>query len=170
MTPIYNTIHIFRMIHGSHTQGDRRRYYSEIRQNNNPADPEDPNVHPPANQINPSANANLNASQSEAALHQHQPPRSANRKQKKNKKASIINNYNYSCSHDSVSVNPHPKDPVSNPTLAPSTPPSTSSGGPTKKILALMSLQLTKPIGYSFAVELCSGKNCQGKCSQGSIG
>ena len=51
-----------------------------------------------------------------------------------------------------------------------STTPSTSSRGPTKKILALMSLQLTKPIGYSFAVELCSGKNCQGKCSQGSLG
>ncbi len=127
------------------------------------------NVHPPANQINPSANANLNASQSEAALHQHQPPRSANRKQK-NKEASIINNYYYSCSHDSVSVNPHPKHPVSNPTLAPSTTASTSSGGPTKKILALMSLQLTKPIEYFFAVELCSGMNCQGKCSQGSIG
>ena len=158
MTPIYNTIHIFRMIHGSHTQGDRRRYYSEIRQNNNPADPEDPNVHPPANQINPSANANLNASQSETALHQHQPPRSANRKQKKNKKASIINNYYYSCSHDSVSVNPHPKHPVSNPTLAPSTTPSTSSGGPTKKIPALISFKLTKPVGYSCASNYVQGR------------
>ena len=149
-----------------HNKNARRRFYRELRQNTNPEDPEDPNpnVHPPANQINPSANAHLNASQSEAALHQHQPPRSAKKQKQKNKKASVINNYYYSCSHDSVSVYPHPRRPVSNPTL------STSSGGPTKKIPALMSLQLTKPVGYSFAIKLCSGKNCQGRCSQGSIG
>ena len=142
-----------------------RCFYRELRQNVNPADLEDPNVHPPANQINPSANAHLNASQSEAALHQHQPPRSANRKQKqKNKKASVINNYYYSCSHDSVSVHSHPHPhstshrPVSNFTPAPSCTPSTSSGGQKKKIPALMSLRLTKPVGYSFASNYIKGK------------
>jgi hypothetical protein len=62
----------------------RRPLYRELRQNANPADPENPNNHPPTNPnvvhvVYPSANANLNASQSEAALHQHQPPRSATR-------------------------------------------------------------------------------------------
>ena len=98
----------------------RRPLYRELRQNANPADPENPNNHPPTNPnvvhvVYPSVNANLNASQSEAALHQHQPPRSASRKQKKNKKASVINNYYLSCAHDSVSVLPHPCRPVSNP-------------------------------------------------------
>jgi hypothetical protein len=143
----------------------RRPFYREFRQNTNPADPEDPNVHnpedpnvvhPPANQINPSANAHLYAGQSEAALHQHQPPRSASRKQKKNKKARVINNYYLSCAHDSVSVLPHPPQPVSNP--APSSTPSASSGGSTRKIPALMSLQLTKPVGYSFASNYVQGR------------
>jgi hypothetical protein len=151
----------------------RRPLYRELQQNANPADPadpENPNNHPPTNPnvvlvVYPSANANLNASQSEAALHQHQPPRSATRKQKqkqKNKKASVVNNYYYSCSHDSVSVHPcpHPLShrPDSNfiPTL--SSTPSTSSGGPTKKIHALMSLQLTKPVGYSFGSNYFQGR------------
>jgi hypothetical protein len=151
----------------------RRPLYRELRQNANPADPadpENPNNHPPTNPnvvhvVYPSANANLNASQSEAALHQHQPPRSASRKQKKNKKASVINNYYLSWAHDSVSVLPHPCRPVSNP--APSSTPSTSSGGSTRKIPALMSLQLTKPVGYSFASNYVQGRIAKAGTSQG---
>jgi hypothetical protein len=152
-----------------HNQNASRRFYRELRQNTNPADPEDqnPNDHPPTNPnvvhpnlnvVQPSANANLNASQSEMALHHPKPPRSARKQKQKNKKARVINNYYYSCSHDSVSVNPHPKHPVSNPTLAPSTTPSTSSRGPTKKIPALISFQLTKPVGYSFASNYVQGR------------
>ena len=132
-----------------HNKNARRRYYRELRQNN-PADPVNP-----ANPPNPNVaqHANLNASQSEMALHQPQPPRSATRKQKqkqKQKNAKVINNY-YCCSHNSVPAHSHPHRPTSNPTPAPSCTPSTSAGGPTKKIPALMSLQLTKPVGYSFA-------------------
>ena len=150
-----------------HNKNARRRYYRELRQNTNPADPVNPPanpnvVHPNPNVVQASDNANLNASQSETVL--HQPLRSANRKQKqkqKNKNARIINNY-YCCSHDSVSVHPHPhpvsRRPVSNFSPTPSCTPSTSSGGQTKKIPALMSLQLTKPVGYSFASNYVQGK------------
>jgi len=162
-----------------HNQNARRCFYRELRQNTNPADPEDPNihnVHPPAipnvihpNVVQPSANANLNASQSEAALHQQQPPRSA-RKQK-NKKASVINNYYYSCLPDSVSVHPHPlsRRAVSNfiPTL--SSNPSTSSEGPSKKIPALMSLQLTKPVGYSFVLSYVQGRIAKANVSKAAL-
>ncbi len=73
-----------------HAKNARRRYYRELRQNTNPADPVNPPVNPNVvhqNIVQPSAN--LNASQSEAALHQHQPPRSATRSRRTRKPASL---------------------------------------------------------------------------------
>jgi hypothetical protein len=58
-------------------KGARRRYYRELRQNANPADPANPNNSPPAN---------LNTTKSKATLHHPQQPSPNAKKQKQKQK------------------------------------------------------------------------------------
>ena len=100
--------------------------------------------------------------------HPDQLPESR-RRPRRTRKPALLTTIFLSCAHDSVSVLPHPCRPVSNFTPAPSSTPSTFSGGPTRKIPALMSLQLTKPVGYSFVLNYVQGRIAKANAAKAAL-